>query len=429
MYKLELLENSSAKVAIEVSGEELKNLKNEMLNEMLEELKNVKIDGFRKGHAPKDVIMKTYKDKIKEELFGRVLNSELKKAFEENNIEVLGQINVENHSITDDKMTVEVTFDVKPNFEVPQYKGLNIEEESKEVTEKDVEDKLNSLVQREKKYVKSEKTVAELNDVANIDFEGFVDGKAFAGGKATNYNLVLGSHSFIDDFEDQIVGHNVNDEFDVNVVFPQEYHSEELKGKPALFKVKLNSIQEEKLPELNDEYAKSKGFDTLEEYKISIKEQLLTEAEKMAKDQKYEKIADKLVNETEMEIPANILKKENENQKNTLVQQLSMQNITLKAYLEMQGKTEEDFEKELEERSRKVLKFNLIIGSIAKIEDIKVEKKDVDAELENMAKAYNMTLEQIIEELTKAKMLENYTNQIAGSIFMNKVKEFLLANN
>ena len=141
------------------------------------------------------------------------------------------------------------------------------------------------------------------------------------------------------------------------------------------------------------------------------------------------KIADKLVNETEMEIPANILKKENENQKNTLVQQLSMQNITLKAYLEMQGKTEEDFEKELEERSRKVLKFNLIIGSIAKIEDIKVEKKDVDAELENMAKAYNMTLEQIIEELTKAKMLENYTNQIAGSIFMSKVKEFLLANN
>lgn len=326
-------------------------------------------------------------------------------------------------------MTVEVTFDVKPNFEVPQYKGLNIEEEPKEITEKDVEDKLNSLVQREKKYVKSEKTVAELNDVANIDFEGFVDGKAFAGGKATNYNLVLGSHSFIDDFEDQIVGHNVNDEFDVNVVFPQEYHSEELKGKPALFKVKLNSIQEEKLPELNDEYAKSKGFDTLEEYKISIKEQLLTEAEKMAKDQKYEKIADKLVNETEMEIPANILKKENENQKNTLVQQLSMQNITLKAYLEMQGKTEEDFEKELEERSRKVLKFNLIIGSIAKTEDIKVEKKDVDAELENMAKAYNMTLEQIIEELTKAKMLENYTNQIAGSIFMNKVKEFLLANN
>lgn len=425
MYNLELLEKSSAKATIELKGEEFKKVRESIVNEF----KNAKIDGFRKGHAPLDVIEKTFGDKINEELFNYVLNSEIKKMVEEKELEVLGQISVENHSLTNDELKVEIAFELKPKFELPKYKELGIKEETEEITDEKVEEYLKSIVEREKKLEKSDKKVAENNDTVNINFEGFVDGEAFEGGKAENYNLKLGSHSFIDTFEDQIVGHSVDEEFDVNVVFPEEYHAENLKGKPALFKVKLNSIQVEKLPTVDDEFAKSKGYDTLADYKNSLKAQLELNSENQAKDKKYQEIADKLVETTEMELPVNIVKSEVENQKNALAQQLSMQGLDLKKYLELSGKTEEEFEKDVEDRAQKVVKYNLIIGKIAEIEGIKVEKEEIEKELEKMAAMYKMTLDQLREELQKAKMLENYINQIAGSIFMTKVKEFLVKNN
>lgn len=425
MYNLELLEKSSAKATIELKGEEFKKVRESIVNEF----KNAKIDGFRKGHAPLDVIEKTFGDKINEELFNYVLNSEIKKMVEEKKLEILGQISVENHSLTNDELKVEISFELKPKFELPKYKELGIKEETEEITDEKVEEYLKSIVEREKKLEKSDKKVAENNDTVNINFEGFVDGEAFEGGKAENYNLKLGSHSFIDTFEDQIVGHSVDEEFDVNVVFPEEYHAENLKGKPALFKVKLNSIQVEKLPTVDDEFAKSKGYDTLADYKNSLKAQLELNSENQAKDKKYQEIADKLVETTEMELPVNIVKSEVENQKNALAQQLSMQGLDLKKYLELSGKTEEEFEKDVEDRAQKVVKYNLIIGKIAEIEGIKVEKEEIEKELEKMAAMYKMTLDQLREELQKAKMLENYINQIAGSIFMTKVKEFLVKNN
>lgn len=425
MYNLELLEKSSAKATIELKGEEFKKVRESIVNEF----KNAKIDGFRKGHAPLDVIEKTFGDKINEELFNYVLNSEIKKMVEEKELEVLGQISVENHSLTNYELKVEISFELKPKFELPKYKELGIKEETEEITDEKVEEYLKSIVEREKKLEKSDKKVAENNDTVNINFEGFVNGEAFEGGKAENYNLKLGSHSFIDTFEDQIVGHSVDEEFDVNVVFPEEYHAENLKGKPALFKVKLNSIQVEKLPTVDDEFAKSKGYDTLADYKNSLKAQLELNSENQAKDKKYQEIADKLVETTEMELPVNIVKSEVENQKNALAQQLSMQGLDLKKYLELSGKTEEEFEKDVEDRAQKVVKYNLIIGKIAEIEGIKVEKEEIEKELEKMAAMYKMTLDQLREELQKAKMLENYINQIAGSIFMTKVKEFLVKNN
>lgn len=425
MYNLELLENAQAKAKIELKGEEFKELR----DKILAQFKDAKIDGFRKGHAPLDVIEKTFESKINEELFNYVLNTEIKKMLDEKEIEVLGQVNIEDHSLTKEELAVNISFEIKPKFELPEYKGLGVEEKVEEVTDEKVEEKLKSVVERSKTIEKSEKTVAENNDLVNINFEGFVDGTAFEGGKAENYNLKLGSHSFIDTFEEQIVGHNVNDEFDVNVVFPEEYHAENLKGKPALFKVKLNSIQEEKLPEVNDEFAKKNGFDTLDEYKISLKEELVSEAKRVAEDKKYQEIAEKLVQATEMELPINVVAAENKHQKDTLVQQLSMQGLDLKAYANLSGKTEEELEKDFEERAKNIVKFNLIIGKIAEIEGIKVEKSDVDTELEKMGAMYGMSRDQIVEELTKAKLLENYTNQIASSIFMGRIKEFLVKNN
>ncbi len=425
MYNLERLENSQVKAKIELKGEEFKNLR----DKVLAEFKNAKIDGFRKGHTPLDVIEKTFEGKINEEIFNYVLNTEIKKLVDENDLEVLGQINIEDHALTKEEVSVNISFEVKPSFELPEYKGLDIKEEVEEVTDEKVEQKLQSVVQRSKTVEKSKKTTAEDGDLVNINFEGFVDGVAFEGGKSENYNIKLGSHSFIDTFEEQIVGHNVNDEFDVNVVFPEEYHAENLKGKPALFKVKLNSIQEEKLPTVDDEFAKKNGYDTLAEYKIALKAELEEDANAQAKDKKYQEIADKLVKSTEMELPKNIVEAENKSQKNALLQQLSMQGLDLKAYLNLSNKTEEEFEAECVERAKNIVKFNLIIGKIAENENIKVEKADVDAELDNMASMYGMTREQLLDELTKAKLLENYTNQIASSIFMGRIKEFLVKNN
>lgn len=425
MYNLERLENSQVKAKIELKGEEFKSLR----DKILAEYKNAKIDGFRKGHAPLDVIEKTFEGKINEEIFNYVLNTEIKKIVDENNLEVLGQINIEDHALTKEEVSVNISFEVKPTFELPEYKGLDIKEEVEEITNEKVEQKLQSVVNRSKKVEKSEKVTAQDGDLVNINFEGFVDGVAFEGGKAENYNLKLGTHSFIDTFEEQIVGHNVNDEFDVNVVFPEEYHAENLKGKPALFKVKLNSIQEEKLPTVDDEFAKQNGYDTLAEYKIALKAELEEDESKKAKDKKYQEIADKLVKSTEMELPKNIVDAETKNQKDVLLQQLSMQGLDLKAYLNLSNKTEEEFEAEFSERSKNIVKFNLIIGKIAEMENIKVEKADVDAELDKMASMYGMSREQLLDELTKAKLLENYTNQIASSIFMERIKEFLVKNN
>ena len=424
MYKLELLE-TSANVEITVKGEELKEIK----EAILKEYKNAKIDGFRKGHAPIDVIEKTFANQIKDEILNKVLRSEYEKALEENEISVLGEVNIVKFEYENDEVNIKLEFEVKPKFEVKDYKGLNIALEVEEVKDETVEEKLKNVAARQKKFEKIERTVAEDKDIANINFEGFVDGVAFEGGKAEGYDLVLGSKSFIDNFEEQIIGKNVNDEFEVNVKFPEEYHAENLKGKDAVFKVKLNALKVEVLPEINDEFAKLNGYDSLDEYKKVLRAELEADAERRAKDKKYEKIADKLVEETEMVLPVNVVESEKNNQKNGLLQQLSSQGLKLEDFLKMSGKTEEEFDAELDDRAKKIVKFNLVINKIAEIEGIKVESSEIDKELENLGAMYNMTREQIVEELKKAKLLENYANQMASTVFMRKIKEFLVENN
>lgn len=425
MYKLELLENSLVKVNILVEGEEYKALKDEILGAY----KSAKIDGFRKGHAPLDVIEKTFETQISEELLNKTLRSEFSKVLEENKLETIGEVNIDKLEDTKSSINIDLTFEVKPNFELPNYTGLNIVVEKDEVKDETVEERLKNVAARQKKYEKIERTVAQDKDIANINFEGFVDGVAFEGGKAEGFDLVLGSKSFIDTFEDQIIGKNVNDEFEVNVTFPENYHSEALKGKKAVFKVKLNALKEEILPEINDELAKQNGYDSLEDYKKVLRAELEADAERRANDKKYELIADEIVKKTEMVLPLKTVEAEKNNQKANFSQQLAQSGLKLEDFLKMSGKTEEEYEKELNERAENIVKYNLIISKIADKEGIKVENKEVEAELEKLASMYRMTKDQIVEELKKANLLENYTNQMAGSIFINKIKEFLISNN
>lgn len=426
MYNLEILEKNKAVLKIDIKGDEFKKLK----DEVIEKYKNSKIDGFRKGHAPLDVIEKTFSNQIKEEMLNKTIQTAYPEALKEKDVEPLGELSIEKYSLTNEEVNVEIAFDTKPEFELPKYKGLNVEVEKKEVSEEMLEQRLNRYAESQKTFENiTDREDAQLNDVVNIDFEGFVDGVAFEGGKSEAFDLTLGTKTFIDNFEEQIVGHKVGETFDVNVVFPEEYHSEQLKGKPALFKVKLNSIKVAKLPEINDELAKRNGYDSLEDFKNFVKGDLESSLENEAKNQKYEKIADSLVEAVSMELPENIVNAEYEQEMATLNNQLSMQGISFEKYLDMIGKTKEDYEKEAKERAEKIVKYNLIISKIAKVENITVTKEDVQEQLKSTAAMYGMTEQQLFEELNKANMLENYQNQIAGSVFMNKMKEFLTNNN
>lgn len=426
MYKLEKLENSEVSVKIIKEAQELKTLK----EKAIEKYKNSKVDGFRKGHVPADVIEKTFGAQIKDDILNETLNSEMPNVITENKLSLVGQLELENYSMTNDKLEITVKFEIKPEFEIPKYKELGIEVEKKEVSDEEVENKLKEVASTLKSYEDlPTDAIAEIGHVANINFEGFVDGTAFEGGKFDGYNLTLGSKSFIDTFEDQIIGHKAGEEFDVNVVFPQEYHQENLKGKPALFKVKLNTLKIEKLPEINDEMAKLKGFDTLEDYKKALKAELELNKEEQAKNEKYEKIADHLVQNTEMVLPAKLVDSEAEHELAEMKQQLSMQGIELNKFYEMIGKTEEEYKNTVRERAEKVVKYNLILSKIAEVENITVTKEEVEVELEKVASMYKMTKEDLVKELEKNNMLDNYMNQISGSVYMEKMKKFIIENN
>lgn len=274
----------NVKADIIVDGEQLVEIRKNVFSKY----KNEKIDGFRKGHAPEDVIEKTYKKHIDQDILSEVINTEVEKLIEENNFKILAGLDVKDYSITNDQVKVSVSFELRPEVKLSQYKGLNINVDVKEVTKEDIDKTVENILNSNKTLEQIiDRTDAKDGDIANINFEGFVDGVAFDGGKAENHDLKLGSKSFIDTFEEQIVGKNIGDEFDVNVKFPDEYHAENLKGKQAVFKVKLNELKQEKEATLTDEIAKKYGFETVDSLLADIKTGL---EEKNAKDAENEKI-------------------------------------------------------------------------------------------------------------------------------------------
>lgn len=426
MFTLEINDKLEATLKVVLEGEELK--KEE--EKVLEKYKNAKVDGFRKGHVPNDVLKKTFENQIKEDLFNVVLQDAYTKALAEKNVEPIGNAEVVSNTLTAEKLEVVMKFSVKPEFELPQYKGLDVKVELPEVTDEMVEDAVKNTANRLRTLEKIEdRTVAELKDIANINFEGFIDGVAFEGGKADNFDLELGSGQFIAGFEEQIVGKNVDEEFEVNVVFPEEYHVESLKAKPAVFKVKLNAIKKSVVPAVDEDLAKKQGYETLEAFKNAVRENLEAQRQARLEDMKYQAIADKLVEATNMQLPADIVEAEKQNQLNELNQQLAQQGQTLEQALANSGETLENFEKNNQERAEKVVKYNLIINKLAKVENIDVTQEEIDEEFNKMAAMYGMTKDKLIEELNKANLFQNYLNQVGGSIFVAKVKKFLVENN
>ena len=333
--KKEILNGSEVAFEIIKDGEEFAKLRKDVLSKF----KNVKVDGFRKGHVPEDVIEKTFADDIRDEILNRVIREEYAEVLKDKSFKPVSELQITDLKLEKDSLKVNLKVAVFPEFDLPEYKGLNVELEKAEVSDEDVSAQLDRMLSRSKKYEKTTREEAQNGDIANIDFEGFIDGVAFEGGKAQGHKLELGSKTFIDNFEEQIVGHKVGEEFEVNVKFPEEYHAENLKGKPAVFKVKLNSLEEIVLPELNDTFAKENGADTLEDLKTNVRANLLVEKENQAKNVKLSKIVEKIVDGVNIEVPEILVEQDIDANIAQFVQQLQMQGMNLESYLSMTGQT------------------------------------------------------------------------------------------
>ncbi len=382
------------------------------------------IPGFRKGKAPMQIVEKYYgKEIFYEDAFNEVAEGALEEAIKENKLDVVSRPDIDVTQIEKGKdLIFTAVMQTKPEAKLKKYKGIEIEKIEYNVKESDVENELKDMQDKNSRLVTVENRPAQNDDTAIIDFEGFVDGVAFDGGKGENYNLVLGSHSFIEGFEDQVVGMNVGEEKEINVTFPKEYFSKNLAGKPAVFKVKLNELKKKELPELDDEFAKDVSeFDTLKELKQSIKEKL----EKQFKDrEKYEKedaVVRELVKELEVDIPSGMIETEVENMMKDMEQRMSYQGLKMDQYLKMMNKTEEQFKKEYEPQALEAIKSRLAIEVVVKSEKIEASDEEIKTKIEEMAKNYGKEAKELEEN-------ENVRNYIKNGIENEKAMEFLVAN-
>ncbi len=423
--KLEKLAGSEVAFEILKEGQEYKILRETILSKF----KNAKVDGFRKGHVPVDVIEKTFKSEIRDELINEILKTEYTALIREEKLRPVADLQILSLEYDEEKLKMNLKVAVFPEFELPQYKGLDIKEEEVSVTDEEIENEINKMIQRAKKFEKTEREEAKLGDIAVINFEGFVDGVAFDGGKAENHRLELGSKSFIDTFEEQIVGKKLGKEFDVNVKFPEEYHAENLKGKEALFKVKLNSLEEAITPELNDEFAKSSGSDSVEDLKNAIKGNLLSNKENQAKNKRLQTIVENISNATTMEVPTITVEQEINAQIDRFAQTLQMQGMNLESYLQMTGQTVEKMREDLKGNAEKGVKSSFILSKIAEVEGIEVTESEFDSELQRIASMYGMTVDQLTAELQKTDGVNRFFGQINSQLFFAKVNDYLLTNN
>lgn len=423
--KKEVLNGSEVAFEIVKDGEEYSKLRKEVLSKF----KNVKVDGFRKGHVPEDVIEKTFADDIRDEILNRVIREEYAEVLKDKSFRPVSELQITDLKLEKDSLKVNLKVAVFPEFDLPEYKGLNIELEKVEVSDEDVSSQLDKMLSRAKKYEKTIREEAKNGDIATIDFEGFVDGVAFEGGKAEGHKLELGSKTFIDNFEEQIIGHKVGEEFEVNVKFPEEYHAENLKGKPAVFKIKLHSLEEIVLPELNDDFAKENGADTLEDLKTNVRANLLVEKENQAKNVKLSKIVEKIVDGVNLEVPEILVEQDIDANISQFVQQLQMQGMNLESYLSMTGQTVEKMREDLRANAIKGIKTSFVLSKIGETEDIKVSDEDIENELKNIASMYGMDVEAIKSELEKSGELGRYIGRINSQLFFGKINQFLLENN
>ena len=382
------------------------------------------IPGFRKGKAPFNIVERMYGDEIfYEDAFNELVPPIYDKEIEENKLEVVSRpdIHIENMKKGEDLVFTAIV-QTKPEVVLGQYKGVELKKVEYKVTDEDVEHELGHMQEHNSRLVSIDDRELQNGDIATIDFEGFVDGVAFEGGKAENHELEIGSGAFIPGFEDQLVGMKIDDEKEIKVTFPKEYFSKDLAGKEAMFKVKLHEIKKKELPELDDEFAKDVSeFDTLDELKASIKERLQKSNEQRAKYEIEENAIKEVCKNVKVDIPSGMIEMEVTHMMKDFEQRLSYQGLNMQQYLKMIGKTEEEMKKEYEPQAIEGIKSRLTLEAIIKAEKIQATEEEIKEKMEEMAKSYGKKVEEISDN-------ENLKNYIEEGIETEKAIDYIVKN-
>ena len=420
---VEKLDGSMAKLTITVPAEEFTKAITSAYNKQKSKFS---VPGFRKGKVPQAFIEKMYGAAIfYEDAANQLINEYYPKELENCEEEITSNPEIDVTQIEKGKDFIfTATVAVKPEIKIGDYKGVEIEKIDTTVTDEDVMAEILKDQKENGRKIDVTDRAAQMDDEVTINFEGFVDDVAFEGGKGENYKLTLGSHSFIDTFEDQIVGKNIGDKFDVNVTFPEEYHVEDLKGKPAVFKVELLAISTLELPELDDEFASDvSSFETFAEYKEDKKKTLVVKKEEQAKREKQSKVVEKIAEAAEVEIPEAMIKYNQERIMNEMSQRMMYQGLQMEQYLQLMGTTKEEFLERVKPDAIARIKTSLVLEAVAAAENIVASDDDVDAEIQDMATQYQMKPEEL-KDMIGAPELENIKKDIAS----RKALEFLGEN-
>ena len=424
--QVENLEHNMAKLTIEVSADELE----KAIEAAYKKEKNkISVPGFRKGKVPRAMIEKMYGAEIfYEDAANTVMQKTYPSAVDESGVDVVSRPTVDIVQIEKGKpfiYTAEVA--VKPEVTLGKYMGVTVTKVDTSVSEEEIAAELENERNKNSRTVSVTDRPVQEGDTAVIDFEGFVDGVPFEGGKAEGHSLEIGSHTFIDTFEDQLIGKNVGDDVDVNVTFPDQYQAPELAGKPALFKVKIHEIKAKELPELNDEFASEVSEkETLAEFKEEIKERLAQAKEAEAKAQKEEEAIQKIIEKSKMDIPEAMIETQCETMLDEFAQRITQSGLSFEQYLQFSGTDVNGLKEQVRPEAVKRIQSSLVLEQIAKEENIEVSDADIDAEIEKMAAAYGMEADKLKEymgEAEKNSMKSDLAITKAVELIMDNVKE------
>lgn len=411
-----------AKLTVEVPAEEFE----QALKTSYNKNKNrFNIPGFRRGKAPQAMVEKMYGvGVLYEDAADEAINNTYAQAMDESGLEIVSRPEISIEQIEKGKPFIYVaTVAVKPEVTLGEYKGIEVEKARPEVTEADLEAELKKVQDQNSRLVTIEDRPVQDGDQTVIDFEGFVDGAPFEGGKAEAYPLTIGSHSFIDTFEEQLIGKSIGEEAEINVTFPAEYHAAELAGKPAVFKVTVKEIKAKELPELNDEFAgEVSEFETLEEYKADLKAKLEEKKQAQATTENENNVVAKVVENASMDIPEPMIDQQVRNMIDSYARRMQSQGLTLEQYMQFTGMTMEQLQEQTRPQAEKQIRTRLVLEAVAEKENIEVSDEAVEAELKKMAEAYKMELDQI-----KGFMGENELKQIKQDLAVQEAVDFLVA--
>ena len=424
--QVENLEKNMAKLTIEVSAEELEKA---IQGAYLKQKNKINMPGFRKGKAPRAMIEKMYGvGNFYEDAANALIPEAYSKAVDESGLDIVSQPSIDVVQLESKKpfiFTAEVA--VKPEVTLGEYKGLEVPKADLEVSEEDIAAELKKEQETNSRIVDVDDRAAENGDTVKLDFEGFVDGEAFAGGKGDDYPLVIGSNSFIPGFEEQLIGAKIGEPVEVNVTFPEEYQAEELAGKPAVFKCKINKIEMKELPELDDDFAKDVSeFDTLEEYKADIKENLAKKKAEDAKRAKEDAAVNKAVENAEMEIPEPMI----ENQVNQMIddfaRRMQAQGLSMEQYVQITGSTPDMMREQMKPQALQRIQSRLVLEKIAEVENIQIPDERLDEEIAKMAEMYKMEadkLKELMGDYEKEQMKKDMAVQEAVTLIAEAAKE------